>query len=166
MDLTFPQISNDELNSFTLGVGRAIQNYGVIESLINKLIEVIIKDSLIQHHIIKQAASKRIEILEGFVKRDGGSIDGNGIKLTTLFNDTRDALKNRNKLAHNPFVIEEKRAGVASSNVWGINVIRYSQGKNSEEWIDVSELNIIISESCDLIARFNQLLEHYDPITE
>lgn len=166
MDQDFPQISNNELNDFVFAVGKCIQNYGVIEFLINELIEVIIQDSLIQHHIIKQPVSKRIEILEDLVKRDSASIKGQGITLADLFCDAKSSFQNRNKVAHNPFAIEEKKIGKASPTVWGINVIRYSKGNKTEEWVDTLKLNAFISDSHKLIEQFHQLQEYYNPSNE
>ena len=160
MDQDFPEISINELNEFVVAIGKCVQNYGVIECLINELIKVIIQDSLIQHHIIIQPISKRIEILKGLVERDSASIKEQGIILTDLFCDAKSSFKNRNKVAHNPFAIEENKIGKTSPTVWGINVIRNSD--ITEEWVDSSKLNGFISESHKLIERFRQLQEYYN----
>lgn len=166
MDQDSPEIPEKELNDFVFAIGKCVQNYGVVECLINELIEVIIQDSLIQHHIIKQPVSKRIEILECLIERDSASIKGHGITLTDLFCDAKSSFQNRNKVAHNPVAIEEKKIGKTSPTVWGINVIRHSNGNKTEEWVDTSKLNAFISESHKLIERFHQLREYYNRSSE
>jgi len=161
MDQNPPKIADEEAQAFAFTVGKTVQNYGTIEYLINELIALIIKDPLISRHMVKQPVSKRIEILEALVKRDALAIESDGLVLTDLFSAAKSAFINRNKVAHNPFVIREQKVEGESHLTSGIHVIRYLENGTSEEWIDLPKLEAFTLASRDLLIRFNQLLGHY-----
>jgi hypothetical protein len=161
MDQNPPKNADKDAQAFAFAVGRTVQNYGTIEYLINELIAFIINDRLISSHMVKQPVSKRIEILEALVKRDALAIERDGLVLASLFSAAKSAFINRNKVAHNPFVIREQKIEGKSHLTSGIHVIRYSENGNSEEWIDLPKLEAFTLASRELLIRFNQLLGHY-----
>ena len=161
MEQSPPKIADNEAQTFAFTVGKTIQNYGTIEYLINELIALIIKDPLISSHMVKLSVSKRIEVLEALAKRDALALESDGIVLTDLFSAAKSAFVNRNKVAHNPFVIREQKVEGQSHLTSGIHVIRYLENGNTEEWIDLPKLEAFTLASRDLLIRFNQLLGHY-----
>lgn len=166
MDQNPPSIADREAQAFAFTVGKTVQNYGTIEYLINDLIALIVKDRLIVSHVVTQPVSKRIEFLEALIKRDATTIEREGLVLTGLFSAAKAAFKNRNKIAHNPFVIREQKIRGESQITSGIHVIRYLEKENSEEWIDLAKLEAFTLESQKLLMRFNQLIGHYHAIAK
>lgn len=158
---TAPKISDDVAQTFAFAVGKTIQNYGSIEYLINDLIALIVKDSLISSHMVKMPVSKRIDILESLVKRDALSLEKDGFAITDLFGATKTAFINRNKVTHNPFVIGIQTIDGGARQLSGIHVIRYLENGNTEEWIDLRKIESFTLASRDLLIRFNRLLGYY-----
>ena len=150
--------SDDEAKTFSLKVGNLIHNYGAIEYLINDLLALLIKDPLISSHMVKLPVSKRIEILGSLVKRDALELERNRIVIADLFSAAKTAFRNRNKIAHNPFVVQTKPNGSRTS---GIHVIRYLEDGSTEEWLDLPKLEEFRLASHSLLEAVFDLFSHY-----
>lgn len=153
-----PNIADDEVQNFAFCVGKAIQNYGSIEYLVNESLAVLTADNLLASHLIKQGISKRIEILESLVNRRKNDLALHGFAAGTLFSSARLAFQDRNKIAHNPFVIREKKHGGKTIITAGIHVVRYHEEGQKEEWIEREGLEKLTAASRDILERFNMLL--------
>jgi hypothetical protein len=153
-----PTVADDEVQGFAFCVGKTIQNYGTIEYLVNELIAVLTADSLVASHLIKQGISKRIDVLESLVNRRKDDLAKLGFVTGTLFASARSAFQDRNKIAHNPFVIREKNVEGKSKVTAGIHVVRYREAGQKEEWIERARLEELTVASRDIVGQFNVLL--------
>ena len=153
-----PDIPDAEVQSFAFCVGKTIQNFGTIEYLVNELIAILTADSVIASHLVKQIISKRLDVLEPLANRRRAELDKNGFRLNGLFSSARTAFRDRNKIAHNPFVIRLAHTKDGAKQTAGIHVIRYHEEGHNEEWIEKAQLEAITATSRDLVERFNTLL--------
>lgn len=153
-----PSIADSEVQGFAFCVGKTIQNYGTVEYLVNELIAVFTADSLVASHLIKQGISKRLDAVEALVNRRKDELAKHGFVDGTLFASARSAFQDRNKIAHNPFVIREKNVDGISSFTAGIHVLRYHEAGQKEEWIERARLEELTVVSRDIVERFNFLL--------
>lgn len=161
-----PFIDGDEVQGFAFSVGKTIQNYGTIEYLVNELIALLSTDPLLASHLIRQSISKRINVLDALAKRQREVLAKRGYVVNdALFTSARSAFRERNKIAHNPFVVREQRAESGKSTVTtGIHVIRYHEAGPQEEWIDRSRLESLMLASRTIVEQFSLLLACCKPI--
>lgn len=153
-----PNVPPDEVQAFAFSVGKAVQNYGTIEYLINELIAHLIADSLLTTTLIQLGVSKRIDFLASLVDRRRDLLARQGWTAGDLFELTKSAFQERNKIAHNPYVIKESKADGQAQITLGIHVVRYHKAGTKEEWLEKGQLDALTLASRDLIVRFNQLL--------
>lgn len=156
--MDMPNIPDTEVQSFPFCVGKVLQNFGSIEYVVNELIAVLVADSLIASHLVKQSISKRLDVLEPLVSRRSEALNKGGFALAGLFPSARSAFRDRNKVAHNPFVIRVTQTNEGPKQTAGIHVIRYHEEGQNEEWIEKEHLEAMTVTSRSLAERFNTLL--------
>lgn len=151
-----PQVPPEEVQAFAFSVGKAIQNYGTIEYLVNELVAFLVGDALLATTIVQLRISKRLDFLSALVERRKESLAKQGWTADDLFERTKAAFQERNKIAHNPYVIQESKHD--KQIIVGIHVVRYHKVGTKEEWVDQAQLEGLVLASRDLLVRFNQLL--------
>lgn len=156
--MDMPNIPDAGVQSFPFCVGKVLQNFGTVEYLVNELIAVLVADSAIASHLVKQSISKRLDVLESLTSRRSADLNKSGFALDGLFASARLAFRDRNKVAHNPFVIRVTRTNEGPKQTAGIHVIRYHEEGQKEEWIEKAHLEAMTVASRDLAERFNTLL--------
>jgi hypothetical protein len=151
-----PHVPPEEVQAFAFSVGKAIQNYGTIEYLVNELVAILVSDTLLATTIVKLGISKRLDLLSTLVERRMDMLAKQGWVADDLFEQTKVAFQERNKIAHNPYVIQESKKD--KQVTVGIHVVRYHKVGTKEEWIDKAQLEGFTLASRELVVRFNQLL--------
>jgi hypothetical protein len=157
MSLDQPHVSPEEVQTFAFSVGKAIQNYGTIEYLVNHLVAFLVADALLVTTIVQLGISKRLDLLSTLVERRKDLLAKQGWTADDLFERTKAAFRERNKIAHNPYVVQESKHD--KQITVGIQVVRYHKVGTKDEWIDQAQLDTLVSGSRELLVRFNQLLE-------
>ena len=143
-------LTEKEHQVFAHKVGHAIQNFGAIEFLANHMLELLVLNQVLYRTIVEQSISRRLSVLEKLLLRVQPKISLNANELTALFSRIRAVFKERNKIAHNPFVAEElptAPGSTAPSLRFGILVIRYHDYGTEDEWIDLPALETCIRNS-------------------
>ena len=153
-----PHTHPDEVQAFALSVGKAIQHYGAIEYLVNQLIAQLIADSLLTTTFTQLGISKRLTLLASLVERHRQPLSNQGWETGDLFKLAQAAFVERNKIAHNPWVIMESPTGDQVHSIVGIHVVKYNKAGTKEEWVQETQLKTYILTSRDLLLRFGQLL--------
>jgi len=150
-----PNVPDEEVQGFACAIGKAIHHYGVIEHLVNDLLSLLVKDSLLAGNLLQLGIAKRLELLESLIARKEQSLRDNGWRASDLFTLSKTAFRERNKIAHNPFYIRVDRE--TGEVAMGILVVRHHEEGLNEEWINRSRLDQLTAESKDLFNRFGQL---------
>jgi hypothetical protein len=151
-----PNVEEEEVRSFAFAVGKAVQNYGTLEYLINEVIAKLVKDPLVASTFTQLGVAKRIDILQSLVARRESHLQSQGWRSGELFHNLKAAFRQRNKIAHNPYVVSEDRQ--SGKVTVGIHVIRYHEKGTTEEWVTPSRLEQLTLESNELLTPLNRLL--------
>jgi hypothetical protein len=151
-----PNVPEEEVRDFAFSIGKAIHHYGAIEFLINELVALLVKDNLLAGNLVQLGIVKRLELLESLIARKEQQLRDHGWQAGDLFNLSKAAFRERNKIAHNPFVVRVDRE--TSEVELGILVVRYHEEGVKEEWINRSRMDQLTAASNDLLSRFNCLL--------
>ncbi len=92
-----PQVPQNITESFALQVGKVMQNYGTIEYIVNEILTAHINDDILRFHLLKEGISKRLDLVDGFLKRDIDKISKIGIKYEGLIKSIKDSFNNRKR---------------------------------------------------------------------
>jgi hypothetical protein len=162
MNKTPPNIEKDLPEKFAFVIGKALQNFGSIEYLINEILSKLILDPLVHAHIIRMPISKRLEILDSYFKRDTQKLTSINFAFEGFTNKIGALFAFRNKIAHNPMVVKvNNNATPPSIQSIGVHVIRYTTDGTKEEWISHEQIENIVSESEKAMHKVNTLITNY-----
>src|SRR5262249_40103434 len=148
MALGPPNVPDEEVQGFACAIGKAIHHYGVIEHLVNDLLSLLVKDNLLAGSLLQLGISKRLELLEALIARKEHSLRDCGWSASDLFELSKAAFRERNKIAHNPFYVRVDRE--TGEVAMGILVVRHHEEGVNEEWINRSRLDQLTAESKNL----------------
>jgi hypothetical protein len=142
---------------FSTKVGKCIQNFGNIEYLINLMLEKIGSNELIIAELKSMTASRKMTFVKKYFMKHQIVVNGDSKKAKTDIERTVKVFEERNKIAHNPFVISVYDKTKKPKDM-GILVIRYRDEGKQEEWIRETDLDKIMIESLECMGLINELL--------
>ena len=153
------RIANEEHQKFVVDVGHAIQNFGAIELLINHMLSSIVTDRVLCRTVIELPVTKRIAVLEQLLSGLNPPPTTSPEEINEMFAEARSLFRERNKIAHNPFVALETPLISGPVFQTGILVIRFHEEGRKEEWIDLASLKTTIRRAHALHERLHQVLD-------
>jgi hypothetical protein len=156
-------IAEDEFQRFVRDIGQAIQNFGAIEFLINHFFGSLVKDRVLRRNLFEQPISKRLNVLEKLllVNISQGDVPTDEIK--RIFADARLVFRDRNKIAHNPFVVMQTPLISGPKFQAGIRVTRHHDHGTEDEWIDLTTLQECIRRAHSVHERLGALFDKVRP---
>lgn len=155
-----PNLPDGEAEKFALAVGKALQNCGTIEYLVNEILAKIVRDSIIVSQLTKMGIAKRLDILESLVKREWDDVQALDTFSADVYAKAKAVFQNRNKIAHNPLVMKVHHTEGDRMEI-GIHVMRYAESGVVEEWLYRERIEEFTKESQPLMLAFNSLLGFY-----
>ena len=133
-------------------IGGFIHNCGALELFINNTIRAFATDSLLSANLIKSPLYKRIVLLRQLL-HDRSCIGKEVID--SLCNELEEIRKQRNIVAHNPFVSTEPN-GTGTEEIL---VLRYKPvGVDSPDKLTKEDVARLVTKTKDLMIKFTKLI--------